>query len=133
MRWIRAFGFQAALCGLTFASCAHAQVYRCTVDGKAVYSDVPCVGGAEKIELRKSNGEADAGAVERAKLYELISAGRVGPGMTPSDVRASWGSPSRINRTVSVYGNTEQWVYDRGRYRAQYVYFTDGKVTSVSD
>ncbi len=51
-------------------------------------------------------------------------------GMSPEDVLASsWGKPSSINRTVNQYGYSEQWVYGSGSY----LYFTDGKLTSIQN
>ena len=50
-------------------------------------------------------------------------------GMSESQVRnSSWGSPNKINRDTYSWGTTEQWVYDYG-----YVYFENGRVTSVSE
>lgn len=50
-------------------------------------------------------------------------------GMTPSEVeQTKWGSPDKINKDTYSWGTTEQWVYnDYG-----YVYFRNGKVSSVS-
>lgn len=51
-------------------------------------------------------------------------------GMTYDEVKASlWGEPIDINRTVTVYGSYEQWVYGNG----QYLYFEDGILTSFQD
>lgn len=50
-------------------------------------------------------------------------------GMTADEVRNStWGSPDDINKSVTAYGTTEQWVYGNGKY----IYFEDGIVTSIS-
>ena len=50
-------------------------------------------------------------------------------GMTKEQVRASaWGSPERVNKTTTIYGTREQWVYSLTRY----VYFNeDGIVYSI--
>ncbi len=49
-------------------------------------------------------------------------------GMTEAQVLASsWGKPSSVNTTVTVYGNSEQWVYGYGMY----VYFRNGKVSAI--
>lgn len=51
-------------------------------------------------------------------------------GMSIEEVEASlWGKPIKINRTVTQYSNREQWVYGNG----QYLYFTDGVLTSFQD
>lgn len=51
-------------------------------------------------------------------------------GMTASEVeKTSWGKPDKKNKDTYSWGTTEQWVYnDKG-----YVYFENGKVTSVSE
>lgn len=51
-------------------------------------------------------------------------------GMSASEVeQTKWGFPDKINKDTYSWGTTEQWVYeDYG-----YVYFKNGKVTSVSE
>jgi hypothetical protein len=49
-------------------------------------------------------------------------------GMTKEMVRASWGLPDDINRTITVAGVHEQWVYGDS-----YVYFDDGRLTAIQD
>lgn len=91
-------------------------------------------------------------------VKDAIENGRVLIGMNQDEVRASQGDPARINRTVTGYGVTEQWVYERdlareglggllmaaiatprygradGRYVTRYyVYFRDGIVTGWQD
>lgn len=51
-------------------------------------------------------------------------------GMTREQVEESlWGKPNKINRTVTSSTVKEQWVYGSG----QYLYFTDGIMTSFQD
>lgn len=51
-------------------------------------------------------------------------------GMTASEVeKTSWGTPDKKNKKTYSWGTTEQWVYDNKGY----VYFENGKVTSVSE
>ena len=53
-------------------------------------------------------------------------------GMTQEDVVASsWGKPTRINRTTNQYGTREQWVY--GEYGRNYLYFENGRLTSIQN
>lgn len=54
-----------------------------------------------------------------------VSNGTISMGMTKDQVRASWGVPSDINRTVTEYGGSEQWVYGSSRY----VYFDGDRLT----
>lgn len=71
---------------------------------------------------------------ERQERYQrLIREKKVAIGMSPDQVRRSWGSPCNINRTISAHGNTEQWVYCYENARSDYVYFRDGEVTSISN
>jgi Ni/Co efflux regulator RcnB len=54
--------------------------------------------------------------------------GGVKIGLTAEGVQAScWGKPQRINETVTASHRHAQWVYGGG----QYVYLTDGVVTSI--
>jgi hypothetical protein len=49
-------------------------------------------------------------------------------GMTGEQVvGSSWGKPKSINTTITTRGKHAQWVYGGG----QYVYLTDGVVTSI--
>ena len=62
---------------------------------------------------------------------QAITEGKIQIGFSAADVRASWGAPSKINRSVGEYGVHEQWVY---RYPSDvYVYIEDGVVTGWQD
>ena len=111
-------------------------------DGKTVYQSEPCPGG-EKVNLSGA-GTADptspaarywqreAARLERDnRVNDHIMHARVSVGMTAEQVRQSWGEPTRINSTLTSSGRREQWVYDLGRFRAQYVYVENDRVTSV--
>lgn len=51
-------------------------------------------------------------------------------GMTAQEVReSSWGEPKKINKTTTVYGVSEQWVYSLDRY----VYFENGVVVAIQE
>ena len=51
-------------------------------------------------------------------------------GMTANEVENStWGRPDKINKDTYSWGTTEQWVYGNGRY----IYFRNGKVSSISE
>ena len=62
-----------------------------------------------------------------SRMREAIRKGRPGLGMRDEEVRASWGPPIRINRSVGSWGVHEQWVYP-GR---NYLYFKNGSLTSI--
>lgn len=44
-------------------------------------------------------------------------------------INSTWGKPEDINRTITEYGTSEQWVYSIDRY----IYFDDGVVTAIQD
>ncbi|MBU1091802.1 DUF2845 domain-containing protein [Patescibacteria group bacterium] len=66
-------------------------------------------------------------------IRSKVLRGEVGIGMTKSQVKASWGEPDDINRTAGSWGVNEQWVYDRGNFNVQYIYFKNNVVTSWQD
>ncbi|MBV6494850.1 MAG: hypothetical protein LDLANPLL_02887 [Turneriella sp.] len=65
------------------------------------------------------------------KYAELITDHKVTVGMTKEMVIESFGEAKYVNRTVTVHGTSEQWVYeDLG---TQYLYFTGNKLTAFQD
>ena len=62
-------------------------------------------------------------------VIQDVLAGRVRIGMTAAQVRMSWGPPDDINRTITAFGRTEQWVYGSGSY----VYLRNGQVVSIQN
>ncbi len=62
----------------------------------------------------------------KVKNWNAIKEGVVRLGMTPQEVRLSWGNPKDINVSKGIWGVHEQWVYED-----EYVYFENGKVTAV--
>ncbi len=101
------------------------EVYRCEGPGGELrFSDVPCAEGkGEKLDLQ---------VAEPSPMEQLIAQHKVAVGMTEAEVQRSWGPPDDINTTIRQSGRREQWVYDRGDFSAQYVYFENGQVTSIS-
>ncbi len=59
---------------------------------------------------------------------ETIKKQKIRLGMTKDQVLLSWGKPKNINRTVTLHGAKEQWVYDK-----QYLYFEDGNLAAYQD
>lgn len=101
-------------------------VYKCKNEhGRTVYQEVPCE--STSSQGKKIDATPSANGVTMESEY-----GKIYIGMTPTQVINTWGKPNKINETVSQYGNREQWVYRRADHRAQYVYFEDGLVTSIS-
>ncbi len=76
-------------------------------------------------EIRNRKNIEDFG-----KYYgKLVNEGKVQIGMSTKMCRAAWGAPDDINRTVTKYGTSEQWVYGIGSY----LYFEDGKLTAIQN
>lgn len=68
-----------------------------------------------------------------AKIWSAIQREKVIMGMNATQVLLSWGEPDDINRTAGSWGVHEQWVYDYGDFEADYLYFENGKLTSVQN
>jgi hypothetical protein len=62
-------------------------------------------------------------------IVETIKKQKIQLGMTKKQVLLSWGGPKDINRTVTLQGTTEQWVYSKRRL----LYFEDEKLTAFQD
>ena len=132
----------AALLALTTAPTW--AVNKCTLtDGKVVFQDAPCDGKGEKLRILgagqadpNSSGSAywrrEADRIERKERTEAAIAQRkVVIGMSAEEVRRSWGAPSKINSTINGQGTSQQWLYDRGQFKAQYVYLDNGVVSTI--
>jgi hypothetical protein len=65
--------------------------------------------------------------VEESEAKEGLPS-RPAIGMTADEVRSIWGIPTDVNRTETVNGVSEQWVYTNG-----YVYLDNGVVTAIQD
>ena len=61
---------------------------------------------------------------------QRVAQGKIWPGMTAEQARASWRAPTRINLYNS--GTLEQWVYESGG-TVYYVYFRSGILTSWTE
>ena len=120
-----------------------AQSYKCAVDGKIVYQQARCDGG-EKVNTTGA-GVADPNSpaslqlrreintIKRKELIDqLILEGRVEVGMSRDEVIRSWGSPTKVNKTINTSGTSEQWIYRRsGIGFDRYVYIDNGTVRSL--
>lgn len=62
-----------------------------------------------------------------SKNADLIIEGSVKIGWSKQMCRESWGEPERINKTTNSSGTHEQWCYPG----SQYLYFDNGKLTSI--
>ena len=103
-------------------------IFQIPESGKYVYA---------KVSLLFSENlyyDYDLARAETNKIYdnEKSKEAKKKPeiGMTASEVKSTlWGSPDKINTYESSYGIKEQWVYRTHGY----VYFENGKVTSISE
>jgi len=71
--------------------------------------------------------ESEAIAAQRRR----IARNRVRPGMTAAQVQRLWGSPYKVNRTRTVAGTSDQWIY--GEFCKPCVYLENGTVTAIQD
>jgi hypothetical protein len=93
----------------------------------------------EKSGIRRSNTNKDE---MRSLLNELsktlwplriqndILRGYIRAGFTPQQVVLSWGRPDHVNKTRTLVGIHEQWVYGESPFPNSYVYFENGLVKS---
>ena len=115
--------------GIIVTATAHAQAYRCKdAAGKVSYQEAPCQAdqAQKEVEIKKAAPLSE----DDQRILKATASGKVTRGMTAAQVRSSWGAPTKINQSTGSYGVHEQWVYDRGNFRAQYVYLQNGVVTS---
>jgi hypothetical protein len=88
-----------------------------------VFDGHQCDALHRRVEAIKGNPEWPM------EIKNLIFDGKVRLEMTSDQVRASWGEPNDINRSVGSWGVREQWVY-RNRY---YLHFENDILKSWSE
>jgi len=59
---------------------------------------------------------------------DTVMAHKIRIGMTAAMVREAWGLPERINRTITIDGTSDEWVYGRA-----YVQIDRGRVRAIHD
>lgn len=84
----------------------------------------------QTAQIYREEAERKRLAQEQA-IRDAIDSREVFIGMTAEQAEESWGKPKKINRTITTNSVSEQWVYDRGNFRNQYLYLTDGVVRSI--
>jgi hypothetical protein len=104
----------------------------------AVSMLVPCEGladlSAHRDALARARVAAEAASKKRLAQVEADARAQrrregVSIGMTQADALASsWGRPEKVNRTTTVRGEREQWVYPGG-----YLYFENGILTAIQN
>ena len=63
-------------------------------------------------------------------IKRVVLEGNIQIGMTEEQVLASWGLPSRANRSVGSWGVHKQWIYELPHYKCAYLYIENGILTS---
>lgn len=105
-------------------------VNKCTgPDGKVTYQAAPCSAAASGEALKLQ--PVPESAPEDVQFNNAVSQGRVMVGMSATQVRRAWGTPTKVNASVGSYGRHEQWIYNRGGFVSQYVYVQNGVVSSI--
>lgn len=65
--------------------------------------------------------------------YQLVLKKKIRIGMTETGLLCSWGTPVEINRDVSSYGVSKQFVYSAGGDSEIYVYVENGIIDGWQD
>lgn len=86
---------------------------------------------ANKKKAVPPNDGVNWGKVREEMNERKQAQGVIRIGMTAAEARSAWGDPSKINRTTSGNGHSEQWVFYRGRSNTDYVYLRNDVVTST--
>ena len=93
----------------------------------------------QEAARREQARQQEAARREQARLTSIRAKGwsktvedavvqrKIFLGMTADQVREAWGPPQQINKTLTRYGEHEQWVYGLG----QYLYFENGHLSSI--
>lgn len=106
---------------------AAGQIFRCTVDGKTVYSDRPCGGTVKRVEIEDPSGPAAGADLD---LRREVSMGRLAVGMTTAQVQQAWGKPAEIATERDGAGVQERWTY-RKSGETTTVHFKAGQVSKL--
>ncbi|MTI89553.1 MAG: hypothetical protein FH748_16485 [Balneolaceae bacterium] len=83
------------------------------------------------IQRRRKRFVRNNSGIKQQYKQDILN-GSIRIGMSKDMVRASWGRPNDVNRTVNAHSTREQWVYGSISTR-RYVYFEDGIMTSFQD
>lgn len=118
---------------------SHAKVYMCEEEGKTTFSQTPCIGEMQVIEVKEdysTGNEPNQSLIDQNRereVYLAIRSKKIMPGMTKKELIRSWGKPTKINSSGGSYGSRDQYVYRRGNNQTQYVYLEDGIISSWSN
>jgi hypothetical protein len=117
-------------------------IYKCpspTPNAPPVIQQMPCspTGGGETITVKPlpvmgvepagvRPGEQEMLQSFQHRIDAEIGTARIG--MTEEEARRAWGSPDSINQS----SGGDQWVYKRGKFKFQFLYFRNGKMTGFN-
>ena len=62
-------------------------------------------------------------------IWNTIREQKVFIGMTKEQAEVAWGIPEKINKTITLAGSSEQWVYGL----SSYLYFDNGILTAIQN
>ena len=63
-------------------------------------------------------------------IKSLVKERKICIGMSADAVLLSWGQPDKKNSSIGSWGRHEQWIYNHGDYKADYLYFDNGILNS---
>lgn len=86
---------------------------------------------ARKDQIEKEKEYKEKGFTDRE--INSIKNSQIFIGMSKDALLESWGSPDKINRTLTQYSDSQQWIYYRGYQRTQYVYLKNNVITTIKD
>ena len=131
------------LASVVICGSAAAQTYKCAVDGKTVYQQAPCTGGSKvntsgagKADLSSPSAiqarQEMLGAQRQQVVDQAIRGRQLLVGMTAGEVVQSWGTPTKVNKTVTASKVHEQWIYRGAKIgEDQYAYIENGVLRSI--
>jgi hypothetical protein len=129
----RRFGIAIALGSLLIAIIslcdrASAEIYRCTVDGRVVYTDHPCGVQSTKIPIEPA---PPARSIEAVDLQNEANLGRIAVGMSAAQIEQAWGRPAEITIERDSGGSADHWTYNRAGELTK-ISFQNGKVSRIT-
>ena len=102
---------------------AAADYYECTTKASSRWSGTPCEPGEKQRTYDSQTKQLKRDASTRPRI-----------GMTADQARElpdPWGRPKDVNRTGTIRGTREQWVYEAGKYERAYLYFENDVLTGI--
>lgn len=90
--------------------------------------------GNQHKEIRNERMKIDEILLARNPDWDWpeINIGKIWVGMSDAQAVCAWGEPTRINRSGSQYGASEQWVYQRGYANTQNLYFEGNELVAFN-